>query len=68
MPDPDPTQGLWLGVVTGIRLAHIIAAATAEKQGGFLVKTKRHSPERIRPPRHVKSAQCRLPASRCTSA
>jgi len=28
----------WQGVVTGIRLIHIIAAATAERQAGFLVK------------------------------
>jgi len=27
----------WLGVVTGIRLIHIIAAATAERHGDFLV-------------------------------
>jgi len=27
----------WLGMVTGIHLIHIIAAATVEKHGGFLV-------------------------------
>jgi len=30
----------WLGVVTGIRLIHIIAAATTERDGGFLVNHK----------------------------
>ena len=28
----------WLGVVTGIRLIHIIAAATFERHGSFLVQ------------------------------
>jgi len=27
----------WVGVVTGINLIHIIAAATAERHGSFLV-------------------------------
>ena len=27
----------WLGVVTGIRLIHIIVATTAERHGGYLV-------------------------------
>jgi len=27
----------WLGVVTGIRIIHIITAATAERHRGFLV-------------------------------
>jgi len=39
MPDPEePAHRGWLGVVTGIRLIHIIAAATAERYAGFLVK------------------------------
>ena len=31
-----PAHSGWLGVVTGIHLIHIIAAATAERHGGFL--------------------------------
>jgi len=39
MPGPERSAHTgWLGVVTGIRLMHIIAAATAERHGGFLVK------------------------------
>jgi len=38
MPDPEgPAHRGWLGVVTGIRLIRIIAIATAERHGGFLV-------------------------------
>jgi len=38
MPGPEgPAHRGWLGVVTGIRLIEIIAAATAERHGGFLV-------------------------------
>jgi len=40
MPGPEgPAHRGWLGVVTGIRLIgiHIIAAATAEIHGDFLV-------------------------------
>jgi len=38
MPGPEgPAHKGWLGVVTGIRLLHIIAATTAERHGGFLV-------------------------------
>jgi len=38
MPGPEwPAHRGWLGVVTGIRLIHIIAAATAERYGSFLV-------------------------------
>jgi len=38
MPGPEgPAHMCWLGVVTGIRLIRIIAAATAERHGGFLV-------------------------------
>jgi len=36
MPGPEGTAHRgWLGVVTGIRLIHIIATATAERQGAF---------------------------------
>jgi len=41
MPGPEgPAHRGWLGVVTGIRLIYILAAATAERHGGFLVKIK----------------------------
>jgi len=33
-----PARRVWLGIVTGIHLIHIIAAATAERRGGFLVR------------------------------
>jgi len=34
-----PAHRGWQDMVTGIRLIHITAAATAEKHGGFLVET-----------------------------
>jgi len=38
MPGPErPAHRGWLGVVTGIRLIHIITASTAERHGDFLV-------------------------------
>jgi len=39
MPGPGgPAHRGWLGVVKGIRLIHIIAAATAERHGHFLAQ------------------------------
>jgi len=40
-----PAHRGWLRVVTGIRLIHIIAAATAERDGGFLVYIKANVPK-----------------------
>jgi len=38
MPDAEgPAHRGWLGILTGIRLIHVIATATAERHGGFLV-------------------------------
>ena len=37
MPGPEgPAHRGWLGVVTGIRLIHVIAAGRAERDGVFL--------------------------------
>jgi len=39
MPGPEgPAYTGWLGVVTGMHLTHVIATATAEIHGGFLVQ------------------------------